>query len=487
MNDLINRIKNNSLKNIVVIGDVMLDEYIFGSVSRISPEAPVLVLKEENKDWSLGGAANVALNCKYVGCDVELIGVINNQDRVGKKILTMLAQKGISVQGLVKSDTRITTCKKRALNNNHQLLRIDSEDSKNLSEQEFVSILEKMGKLITNDSVILISDYAKGVFTKELLAKIIDLAKKNNSIILVDPKGTNFEKYKGANYIKPNYKEYCSILEFFGLSLNDSISSNGKIICQKLELDGLIVTLGEKGIQFISKDNDIFIPAIKKEVYDLTGAGDTVFAFLALGFSAGLNIQDSLRLANNAAAIAVSHLKTYAVSLDDLLNDNKISKQKIFYDWATLKQEIDWLRLENKKIVFTNGCFDLLHSGHLHVLNSAKQKGDVLIVAINTDASVKRYKGVNRPIKILQERLNVMAAIGVVGYVVVFDQDTPEELIEYLNPDVLVKGGDYQKDEIAGAKFVLDNGGVVEVVDYKPNLSTSSLVALANKEKKINV
>lgn len=487
MKKLIEKIKNNSLKKIIVIGDVMLDEYIFGSVSRISPEAPVLVLKEENKEWSLGGAANVALNCKHVGCNVDLIGVINNQDKEGKKILAMLAQRDISVEGLVKSNIRVTTCKKRALNNSYQLFRIDSEDSKDLNEQEFVSILEKMGKLIIPDSIVLISDYSKGVLTQELLSKIIDLAKKNNSKVLVDPKGTNFKKYKGANYIKPNYKEYCLMLKYFGLSEKDPIFKNGQIICKALKLDGLIVTLGENGIHFISANDDIFVHAVKKDVYDLTGAGDTAFAFLALGFSAGLRIQDSLKLANNAAAIAVSHLKTYAVSLDDLLKDNNLSKEKIFYDWGTLKQVVDLLRIKNKKIVFTNGCFDLLHSGHLHVLNSAKKMGDILIVAINTDASVKRYKGQDRPIKTLQERLNVMAAIGIVDYVVVFDQDTPKELIEYIKPDVLIKGGDYQRDKIAGAKSVLDSGGIVEVVDYKPNLSTSNLVDLVRKEKRLNV
>ncbi|MFH1462083.1 MAG: D-glycero-beta-D-manno-heptose 1-phosphate adenylyltransferase, partial [bacterium] len=481
MKNLIDKIKSSTLKKIIVIGDVMLDEYIFGSVSRVSPEAPVLVLKEERKEWSLGGAANVALNCKNVGCEIDLIGVINSSDRMGKKILAMLAQNGISVSGLVKSDERVTTCKKRALNNNHQLLRIDVEDNKGLTEKEYISVLENIGKLMVSDSIILISDYAKGVINKNLLEKIIDLAQKNNCKILVDPKGSNFEKYYGVDFIKPNYKEYILMLEFFGLFLNDSIVKNGRIICEKLSLKGLIVTLGEKGLHFVSNDQDYFVSALKQDVYDLTGAGDTVFAFLALGLAANLDINDSLKLANAAAGIAVSHLKTYAVSLDDLIDKNSFTSEKIFYDWTKLKIELDWLKVGGKKIVFTNGCFDLLHSGHLHVLNQAKSKGDVLVVAINTDESVKRYKGDDRPIKKLQERLNIMSAFGVVDFVVIFDEDTPKELIEYLNPDVLVKGGDYSKDKIAGADYVLSNGGSVEVVDYQPDLSTSNLVAAVQK------
>ena len=481
MKNLINKIKKSRLKNIIVIGDVMLDEYIFGSVSRISPEAPVPVLKEEKKEWSLGGAANVALNCRHIGCDVDLIGVINSSDSSGKKILSMLVENGISDFGLVKSDERVTTCKKRALNNSHQLLRIDMEDDKVLTKIEFISVLDKVRKLIKPDSVILVSDYAKGIITKELLNKIVDLAEKNNCKVLVDPKGKTFEKYKKVNYIKPNYNEYRSMLDFYGLSSLNSIVDNGKIICEKLSLDGLIITLGEKGIHFVSNNNDIFSPASKKEVYDLTGAGDTVFAFLALGLSANLSMEQSLSLANNAAGVAVSRLKTSAISLDDLFDKNIYKTEKIFYDWMIFKTELDRLRKDEKKIVFTNGCFDLLHSGHLYVLNKAKALGDILIVAINTDDSVKRYKGDARPIKTLQERINIMAAIGIVDFVVPFSQDTPKELIEYLNPDILVKGGDYKKDKIAGADFVLLNGGRVEVVDYQPNLSTTSLVVAAKK------
>ena len=476
MKDLIKVINNSTNKNILIIGDMMLDEYIFGSVSRISPEAPVPVLKEDRVEWCLGGAANVALNCKNIGCNVNLVGIINDADFAGTKLSSMLLENGISSSNLIKSEQRITTCKKRALCGGHQLLRIDNESEHGLTDKELLLITEKVRSLIVPNSIILISDYAKGVISKELVTVISIIARNNNCKIVVDPKGKNFEKYIGTNYIKPNYKEFLLMLDVYGLDKNNLISYNAKILCEKLSLDGLIITLGEKGIHYISKNEDIFVPALKKEVYDLTGAGDTVLAFLALGLVSKLSMKQCLEIANVAAGVAVSHLKTYAVSLDELLDRNIYSSEKIFDNWINLKIELDWLKAQNKKIVFTNGCFDLLHSGHIFLLNEAKKLGDLLAVAINTDESVKRYKGNSRPINTLRERMNVMASLGIVDFVVSFDQDTPKELIEYLSPDVLVKGGDYQEEKVAGADFVKKSGGKVAIIEYQVGLSTTNIV-----------
>lgn len=476
MKDLITIINNSNNKNILIIGDVMLDEYIFGSVSRISPEAPVPVLKEDKVEWCLGGAANVALNCKNIGCNVNLVGIINDVDFAGQKLSSILLENGISSSNLIKSEQRITTCKRRALCGGHQLLRIDNESEHNLTDKELLLITEKIRSLVIPNSIILISDYAKGVISRELVNVISIIAKNNNCKIIVDPKGKNFEKYIGTNYIKPNYKEFLLMLDVYGLDKNNLISYNAKILCEKLSLDGLIVTLGEKGIHYISKNEDIFVPSLKKEVYDLTGAGDTVLAFLALGLVSNLNMKQCLEIANVAAGVAVSHLKTYAVSLDELLDRNIYSSEKIYDNWINLKIELDWLKAQNKKIVFTNGCFDLLHSGHIFLLNEAKKLGDLLVVAINTDESVKRYKGNSRPINTLRERMNVMASLGIVDFVVSFDQDTPKELIEYLSPDVLVKGGDYQEEKVAGADFVKKSGGKVAIIEYQVGLSTTNIV-----------
>ncbi len=476
MKNLIERIKKTLPKNIVIIGDVMLDEYVWGSVSRISPEAPVPVLKEEKKEWRLGGAANVALNCKKIGCSVNLVGIINDTDLEGKKIVSLLVENGISTESLIKSNHRRSTCKKRFIASGHQLLRLDKEDNFELAEREFILILEKISRVITPGMTILVSDYAKGVISKELMEKIVVFAQKNDCKILVDPKGKKFDKYFGVNYIKPNYKEYSLMLDAYGLSVKDSIKKNGQLLCGKLGLDGLFITLGERGIHFISTKNDIFVPAVKKDVYDLTGAGDTVLSFLAVGLSLNLSIEDCLLIANKAASIAVSKFKTYAVNLDELFDFNNEQVGKIFNSWQDLKIKLDKLKSQGQTIVFTNGCFDLLHAGHLHLLNEAKKQGDVLVVAINTDESVKRYKGNGRPIKTLSERIKIMAAIGIVDFVVVFEQDTPKELIECLAPDVLVKGGDYDPEKIAGGDFVRANGGKVFIVNFQDDFSTTNII-----------
>jgi D-beta-D-heptose 7-phosphate kinase/D-beta-D-heptose 1-phosphate adenosyltransferase len=321
-----------------------------------------------------------------------------------------------------------------------------------------------------------LSDYSKGVLSEQVLAYIVEKAKQSGSLVLLDPKGPNFGKYKNVNYLKPNLKEFGQILDFFRLCQHDPIIQNSRKICELLSLDGLFITMGEKGIQFVSKKEELFVPACKKEVFDITGAGDTVFAFLALGFAHKLPIEQCLKLANHAAAVAISHLKTYAVSLDELIEKNNDSTDKIFSDWALLKVELDWLKSEDKKIVFTNGCFDLLHSGHIHLLNEAKKQGEILVVALNTDESIKRYKGPDRPIKNLLERAKVVAAIGVVDFITFFDQDTPKELIEYLNPDVLVKGGDYSKEKVAGYDFMKEKGGTVHIVDYQEGLATTKII-----------
>ncbi|MCK4651413.1 D-glycero-beta-D-manno-heptose 1-phosphate adenylyltransferase [Candidatus Babeliales bacterium] len=481
MKNLINKVKLSGEKKVLVIGDVMLDEYLFGDVSRISPEAPVPVLKEKKREWSLGGAANVALNCKKIGMKVELIGVVGKNDYASKKLLSMLSENGVSTSGIVQSFRRVTTCKKRAMANSQQLLRIDTEDIFPLVEEEFLDIEKKISDFLQPGVVVLISDYAKGVLTTTVLKKIIDCANKNDCLVIVDPKGKDFEKYKNVNYLKPNYKEFCQILDFYRLPLNDSIIKNGKKICELLCLNGLIITLGEKGIQFVSKTDDIFVPACKREVFDLTGAGDTVISFLALGLSIKLPINDCLKLANYAASVVISHLKTYAVGLDEIFEYMAGFDEKIFYNWFFLKNKLDYFKKKQKKIVFTNGCFDLLHSGHLHVLNEAKKKGDILIVGINTDDSVKRFKGNSRPIKSFQERAKILAAMEVVDFIVSFDQDTPAELIEYLMPDVLVKGADYQKEKVAGYDFMIKSGGKIHLVDLQKGLSTSALVFAAKK------
>ena len=473
---LLNELRSCAKKDVLVIGDIMLDEYVFGLTHRISPEAPVPVLKVDHSESSLGGAANVAGNCQHIGFNVQLIGLVGHHDRQGKNIIDMLDEFKISSAGIIRSPHRVTTCKQRIMSKSHQMLRIDSEDNIPLSDWEFAEIVRRIDQLLTPNSIILISDYAKGLVTPEIISYLIAQAKKFNCLVMVDPKGPRFDKYKHVDYIKPNLKEFGQMVEFFGLSQEDSLVANGRRLCALLSLQGIIITLGDKGIIFISPNQHIESPSVRREVYDITGAGDTVFAFLALGLANNRTITECLKLANAAAAVAVSHLKTYAVSLDELNESLKATSGKVYTDWASLKIELDWLHAQGKRVVFTNGCFDIIHPGHIHTLTQAKSFGEILVVALNTDDSVKKLKGSSRPVHCLDDRMAVIAAMGVVDFVVSFEQETPQELLEYLRPDVLVKGGDYKAEEVIGYNFIKSYGGSVEIIDFVQGKSTTKTI-----------
>lgn len=482
MKQLISMLKQADPKQVVVVGDLMLDEYVVGNVERVSPEAPVPVLKEDRTEYSFGGAANVANNCRHVGCNVGVIGLLGEGDHVGSRLLAMLVEKKIFVEGVIRTSERITTRKKRIVAQQQQLLRIDSEDTRPLSSVERDHLICNIHTVIRPGSIILISDYAKGVVDHQIVQEVVTRAKVCGSLVIVDPKGPHFDKYRGVTYVKPNLKEFYQMVEFFGLSKKDSLVDNARIICELLQIEGLIITMGEQGIQYVSRKEQVAYPACKREVYDITGAGDTVLAFLAVGLVNGLTINQSLALANLAASVAVSHHKTCAVSLDELLEDGVEAEEKVCESWQRLRKHLAWLRAERKKkIVFTNGCFDLLHSGHIYLLHEAKKRGDILVVALNTDDSVSRLKGSSRPIKTFSERATILSAIDAVDFVVPFHQDTPQKLIEYVKPDVLIKGGDYSVESIVGYDIVRSYGGEVDVVGYKEGFSTTSLVKNAIK------
>ncbi len=486
MKTLVNRLRSGGSKNLLIIGDVMLDVYHFGSVSRISPEAPVPVLLEEREEWSLGGAANVAANCQHIGCNVTLIGVIGHSDREGAKFVELLNEIQISSQGIVRSTHRCTTAKKRFLAKSHQMLRMDAEVTRPLTDEESVEVKRRIADHMIPGSMVLVSDYAKGVISSSLIHYICCLARERACTVLADPKGPNFSKYEGVTFLKPNLKEFKQIVAYFNLPADRSVEENGREICHMLKLEGLIVTEGERGISYITPHEYMFSPAFKREVYDLTGAGDTVIAFLALGLANQFTMEDCLRLANCAASVAISHVKTYAVSLDELIDREAEPTEKIYHDWAALKIELDWLRADGKRVVFTNGCFDIVHPGHIHVLKEAKKQGDILVVALNTDSSIQRLKGADRPVNVLADRATVIAAIGGVDFVVSFDQDTPHTLISYLKPDVIVKGGDYKREAVVGYDIVTSYGGTVHIVDLVQGVSTTRVINKVSQSPKNN-
>lgn len=465
-------------KSVIILGDVMVDEYVFGTVHRISPEAPVPIVKKNREEHCLGGAANTAANCKQIGLNVTLIGVIGAQDEAGGKFLNALQLCGISAQGIIASSTRTTTIKKRVMAGAQQCVRIDSEDSHILADKERQAMLSKFDQLCRPGDVIMISDYAKGAIDAQLISYVVARARTLGNLVVVDPKGPDFSKYYGVDYIKPNLSEFKEMCLAFGLPVNVSLmTESARDLCIKLNCKGLFITMGEKGIRFISAHQDVISPAFKQEVFDLSGAGDTVFAFLALSFANGLSFEDMLKIANKAASIAVSHLKTYAVSLQELNNKEQDLSSKIIFDWVRLKIELDWLKTEGKRIVFTNGCFDLLHSGHVYLLGQARRLGDVLVVALNSDDSVRTLnKGSNRPINQLNERASVMIGVKGVDFVTSFTQSTPQAIIDYLIPDIVVKGGDYKRETVVGYDTMMRTGGDVCIIDLVPGKSTTSVV-----------
>lgn len=480
MKSLIHNLLQLPKKSVIVIGDVGVDEYIFGTVSRVSPEAPVPVVRELRREIYFGCAANTAVNCKALGLEVVLVGVVNDEDLGGKAFSHLLKDAHLPEDGIVFSSTRKTTFKTRVIAQNHHCLRIDNEDVMPLSEIELSRAIDLFKAKIGSTSIVLLSDYAKGVITSVLVQEVVQLAHAHDALVIADPKGPNFDKYRGVDYLKPNATEFNQMIEFFGIEKKLSLIEQGRIICATLQLQGLIITLGDRGIQYISQNENIFSPAFKREVFDLSGAGDTVFAYLAFAIVHGLSMHDALALANKAASIAISHLKTYAVRLEELVDGVDNQEDKVLFDWVVLKNKIESARARGKRIVFTNGCFDLLHPGHVRCLREAKKQGDVLIVALNSDASVRRQnKGPERPLNSLEDRAAIIAGLESVDFVTSFEQDTPQNIIDLLLPDVLVKGGDYLAEDIVGYNTVTSNGGRVCIVPLVEGKSTTKIVTKA--------
>lgn len=485
MNEVIKNLRVISKKkHLLVIGDLILDEYLFGQTERISREAPIPVFTEERFEWVCGGAANVVMNIQKSGFAVSVVGLIGAHDAEGKKLLSILEAAHIPISGIVRSPFRKTTRKQRVIVQGQQVFRIDAEEQALLLEEERIALFEQISAALTPDTTVLISDYDQGMIDHKLVLTIVQLAASVHAQVLVDPRGPLFDKYRGVDYIKPNAREFEAMVEFFGLSKQMTLEQNAAKICDILDLKGMIITLGEKGMLFASLTQSFLVEAIPREVFDVTGAGDTAFAYLGIGCASNLPIQQTLELANVASGIAVSHLKNYIVSLDEVeahFTGAELvpysSSQKIIFDWNRLQVIVKNAQALGKKVIFTNGAFDLLHSGHISVIEKAKSLGDILIVALNTDASIKRYKSINRPINPLQERALIMAALGVVDFVVSFDQNTANEILDILRPDIMVKGGDYKPELLPEYPTVCNYGGQIYIVNFKQGYSSTNIIA----------
>lgn len=468
MRKIVEKIANHKSK-IAVFGDVMLDHYLEGDADRISPEAPVQVIEIQNERYILGGAGNVVNNLVVFGADVSLFSVIGD-DKNGDRILKMFKDIGVDTSGVIKDENRQTSIKSRILSRHQQIIRFDRENRDEISQDIEIQILERFQKYIENFNVILISDYGKGFISNSLSQKIVEIAKKRGVKVLIDPKGEDYSKYRGAYLIKPNRKE-----AFEAIKGEKSIDRVGVELIHRFNFEKVVITLSENGVKLFHKNGTVdSFPTKARDVFDVTGAGDTVLSALAVGVSSGISLEEAIQFANLSAAIVIGKVGTSTVSLDEVVEYDKerfhnLGEGKI-KDWKTLKSILDKER--DRKIVFTNGCFDILHIGHVKYLEVAKSFGDILVVGLNSDASVRRLKGDSRPINSEDDRAYILAGLQSVDYVVKFEEDTPYQLIDYLKPNILVKGGDYRGKEVVGSELVDE----VRLVDFVDGKSTTKIV-----------
>lgn len=460
---------------ILVIGDLMLDHYLWGKCERISPEAPVQVVDIQKESTVLGGAGNVINNLLSLGANVRVLSVVGNDDN-GAELLAMLENSGADARYVVKQANRKTSKKSRVIAAHQQIIRYDSESNEDIEKESELQILEKFETMIDHCDAVLLSDYGKGVLTESLTCKLIAYAKKHEKFVLVDPKGDDYRKYKGATLITPNKKEASQATKI-NIKDEKSLHQAGALLKQSLELDYAVITLSEDGMAIFGSDITK-IPTVAREVFDVTGAGDTVLASFGYALSCGLSIKEAALFATSAAAVVVGKLGSAIVSLDEIDRYEHSLRSGTANSKIKTKEEIQKLltNVKGKKIVFTNGCFDILHVGHVKYLEIAKSYGDMLIIGLNSDASVKRLKGESRPINLLDDRAYVLSALESVSYVVPFEDDTPYELIKAICPDVLVKGGDYEGKIVVGSDIAKE----VRLVDFVDGKSTTNIIKKAN-------
>lgn len=467
---------------VLCIGDVMLDHFIYGRVERISPESPVPILNQQHQFSMLGGAGNVVRNILSLGGKAVFISVVG-KDKAGQEINNQLKILSRLNFKLFNENNRITIQKSRFIAQGQQLLRVDEEVISNCTPETEQEALQAIEEFLPFCQAVIISDYHKGLLTPNLTQKIIHTVKNQHPTvpIIIDPKGRCYKSYENATILTPNLKEISEVLGH-SLSSEKSLFEAGQNLIKTLNLHSILITQGSKGMTLINANDEMeFFPAKSLQVYDVSGAGDTVVATLGLGLASHYTLKESCYLANEAAGIVVSKVGTAAVSKNELENSLKAQhgiehSQRI----VNLTQAIDLVkkwRFQNQKIGFTNGCFDLLHLGHLHILQESSHLCDKLIVGLNSDSSIKSLKGKNRPVQSQETRANILAALKMVDAVIVFNEETPYHLIKTLQPDVLIKGADYTVDQVIGADLIQSRGGQVILVDRQEDHSTTKVIS----------
>ncbi len=456
----------------------MLDEYLYGTIDRISPEAPVQVVNWREQRSGLGGAANVANNLAQLGCHVFLAGVVGS-DATAEELLNTARAMGINTAGVVTDADRPTTLKTRVIAHRQQVIRIDREGGSQISDGSAKVLLDRVRKYIPSVDGIILSDYAKGVLRSDFCASVIQAGSSNHKRVLVDPKGDDFRKYRGAFLLTPNKAELGRATQL-PVRNEDEIRAAIACLFSQTECEAILVTRSEEGMSLYTRTgSETHIQTEARDVFDITGAGDTVISMIARVFFAGQDLETAARLANIAAGIKVGKFGAAAVSVEEIsaaIRQRENEGTRKVVELSQAKQLVSLARSQGRKVVFTNGCFDLLHAGHVQLLQKAKALGQVLIVAINDDASVRQTKGNGRPLISAMDRARIIAALEAVDHVIIFSGLTPLHLIEELRPDVLVKGGNYNLEEVIGRKEVEKYGGRVVLIPTIDTQSSSRII-----------
>ncbi len=458
---------------ILVIGDLMIDSYLWGSSNRISPEAPVPIVNINSESSSLGGAGNVINNLNSLGAKIDVISVIGDCEN-SQKLKELLKDININIEHLIIQPNRIASKKSRVIVSKQQVARYDKENTEEINSESENAIIENFKNIIENYDILLLSDYGKGVLTDKLTKSLVSIAKKNDKKVLIDPKGFNYTKYKGAYLLTPNKKEASEATE---INIKDKQSLKKAISKLKDDLDLTVslITLSEDGVALYDDELRIH-PTISREVFDVTGAGDTILASLGFALACDVDIDQAVEFSNLAAGVVVGKIGSATASINEIIEFESSLKNSSIDGCIKTISEItllsNQLNSNFKKIVFTNGCFDILHSGHIGYLEAAKKYGDILIVGINSDRSTSALKGKNRPINSQIDRSQIIAALKVVDYVVIFDENTPYELIKIIKPHTLVKGGDYQGKKVVGEDIV----NKLVIVKFEHGKSTTKII-----------
>ena len=453
------------MARVLVVGDLMIDHYIWGSCDRISPEAPVQVVNIKNETKRLGGCGNVVSNLIALGAEVGVISVVGD-DELGSEILKLLKDRGAKAELVIAQKGRKSSQKSRVMVTHQQVLRLDTESTSDIDCDD--EIVGKFQGILDGYDIVLLSDYGKGVLSDYLTKHIISITKNSSKMVLVDPKGKDYSKYRGATLLTPNKKEASEALGFV-IDSDEKLELALKTMKMNYELEYSLITLSEDGIGLLAQ-NMVKFPALAKEVFDVTGAGDSVLATLGYCLASKMSIEDAIDNANLAAAVVVGKVGSADASWGEI---ESLKSKKIGFERKLVKlDELLKVDRSGKSLVFTNGCFDILHFGHISYLQKAKLLGDILVVGLNSDSSVRSLKGDNRPVNTEFDRAAMLCAMEFVDFVVIFDDDTPYEMIKAIRPDVLVKGADYEGKVVVGSQFAKR----VELIEFVEGKSTTNII-----------